>query len=90
MKHYKEVLVPEEVRSVRSHTTCDLCRETMAMPNGYRQEDIDVRARVGTCYPDGGDGTTTSFDVCFKCWESKLLPWMLTQGAVVTIEEWDY
>lgn len=88
MKHYKEREVPARIEKFVAETTCDLCRETIKLKN-WHLDDVDVRRRVGSNYPEGGNGTETVFDICGKCFETKLVPWLVSQGAKPDHSEWD-
>lgn len=79
-------------------TTCDLCLNTVkgerwkapdAEHPGNRQ-DVEIQYEYGSSYPDGGSGTTETFDVCPDCWLTKVVPWFRSQGAGPRIREWDF
>jgi len=83
MKHYAEISVPETTRKALMYTTCD-------WESAYTVSDREVRIREGTSCPEGGQGTKVEYDICPKCFNEKLIPWLESQGAETRAEEWDY
>jgi len=84
---------------------CDLCgaKRSQMMESGggmvarddwgkerFDVNEITIEHKTGMSYPEGGDSITTAFDVCPACWDTKLLPWMKSQGAEphVTSSDW--
>jgi hypothetical protein len=93
MKKYIDVerhYVDKRVSSV----TCDICKKEY---NGdfwdrepYSALDTTVELKIGSCYPEGGSGEYFTFDICPKCFETKLIPLLKREfNAEVTIEEFD-
>lgn len=50
--------------------------------------EVQVSLRAGEENLDGGAGETTSFDLCPKCFEERLQPWLEQQGALPKVEPW--
>lgn len=93
MRHYIEIKVPETIRKHLQYVECDLCKRQHTnewKSDSYDQIDIDINMRTGWSCPDGGSGENTSFDICPECFKNKLIPWMKSQGAEPTVEEWDW
>jgi hypothetical protein len=90
MKHYKTILEPARERQYETHTTCDLCGAKCASDENYYDDEVTIKRREGTNYPDCGWGTETDVDMCGKCFQEKLVPWLQSQGAEVVAREWDY
>lgn len=90
MKHKETKLVPAKEVEVVVKTTCDLCGCDMATATYYSAEQTEVRHKSGHAYPESGWGEEVTFDICGKCFETKLRPWFESQGAVPTVEEWEY
>jgi hypothetical protein len=89
MKHMKTVRVPATTKDYVDFVTCDLCGARIK-DEQYVIDEVEVRHRAGTNYPEGGNGTEISVDVCGKCFDEKLIPWLKSQGAEPHVEEWDY
>jgi hypothetical protein len=89
MKHTKEVVVPEIVTQVTEYVTCDICSEKIVAAM-YHPDDVRISRHNGESYPEGGWGTDVEFDICGKCFESRLVPWLAEQGASPREEEWEW
>lgn len=78
--------------------TCDVCRTPASDPgsgwrNGYYQVSktvCEVKCEEGAVYPEGGNTTATSYDICPECFIEKLVPLLRGLGAEPTIKEIDY
>lgn len=90
MKHMKSVPVPATFRDVVDKITCDICGVEIKAREWGDAEEIEVKHRTGTAYPDGGSGEETTVDLCAKCFDEKLIPWLRAQGAQPTTKEWDF
>lgn len=88
MKHMKKVEIAATTRDETDFVTCDLCGECIEEA-GYNIDEIEVRHRTGKSYPESGAGKETYVDMCGKCFDEKLVPWLRTQGAEPYIEVWD-
>ena len=86
--------VPEKIVQ-RSHQRlvriiCDPCQAVTH--NGWREDHYDavethVSLRTGYNWPEGGSGETTTIDICPKCFETKLIPWVKEHGGEPTVKE---
>jgi hypothetical protein len=90
MKHMKTVVIPETTKQVVDFITCDLCKEKIPKEQSYMVDRVEINHRVGEHYPEGGYGTDTSVDMCGKCFDEKLIPWLLSQNAEPQTEEYDF
>lgn len=93
MKHTERVVIPEKIETVVTKVTCDLCGRTIKerfVKDIYAVDDVVIEYRSGESYPDGSTGETTSVDMCGKCFNEKLIPWLKAQGAEPDVTEWDY
>lgn len=87
----RKLVEVKAIRDVIEETICDLCRCIIVAPKGLcRADDVTVSYRVGDTFPEGGSGTVTEFDICSKCFESKLIPWLEEQGASPRKYDWGY
>jgi hypothetical protein len=87
MKHMKTVIVPAETTNVVSFVTCDLCKTKIETAGVFAVDETTVHHKVGKYYPEGGSGTETVIDICGKCFDEKLVPWVKAQGAEPTVTE---
>lgn len=72
--------------------TCDLCQTVTARnwrEDHYDAVETNVRLRTGYNWPEGGSGETTTIDICPKCFETKLIPWVKEHGGEPTVKEWE-
>lgn len=90
MRHMKTIEVPATTREIVDFVTCDICGEKINRSDGYEVNEIEVRHKTGTSYPECGSGEETSVDMCGKCFDEKLVPWLRSQGAEPRTEEWDW
>jgi hypothetical protein len=92
----KTVDVPATTKTVVDRITCDLCGRGLddhyrdKRLSSYYSDDVEIRRRQGTNYPDGGSGTESTVDMCGECWKTKFVPWLKTQGAAPRMNEWFY
>lgn len=91
MKHFKTVLVHHD-QQVLTHRTCDICGKKSHdgrnwSKDYYGVEEVTLLRKTGESYPDCGTTKDWSFDLCPKCWDDKLVPWMKAQGATPTEED---
>ena len=49
-----------------------------------------IKSSEGTSYPEGGAKKESSVDVCPTCFKTKLVPWLISQGAKIREEEFDW
>lgn len=89
MKHIKSINVPASSMDVVEKVTCDLCADEIESKQFITDEAV-VSHRKGTSAPEGGDIEETSVDICSKCFQEKLVPWLVSQGATprTTEESW--
>jgi len=99
MRQFKTVVVPATTRKECTHLTCDLCGVASKNHQDWRtswsdaaetEVRVTVRLNNGSRYPDNGSGTECEVDICPKCFQEKLIPWLKSQGADVREEEWDF
>jgi hypothetical protein len=83
------VIVPETTRDVEVSVACDICNGVIGL-DFYKVDEIEVRHKTGYSYPDGGSGEEITFDLCGRCFDKKLIPWLRSQGAAPQIKEWDF
>lgn len=50
---------------------------------------IEVRLKEGESYPDGGCGKEWKYDICPKCFKTKIVSWFESQG-VYKERDWDF
>jgi hypothetical protein len=87
MKHIKNVEVPAHTRKVVDFVTCDLCGGVIKTYR-YEVDEVEIMHRTGDEFPEGGSGEETTVDMCGECFDTKLLPWLLEQGAKPETKEW--
>ena len=88
MKHMKTVQVPSKTKYVVDFLTCDVCGAKIPDGGSYDVDEVEVRHKTGENFPEGGSGIETRIDMCGKCFDEKLVPWLRTQGANPDPEPW--
>lgn len=89
MKHYESIEVPAKTEQRLYKTTCDVCGDEIKEER-YSAEEVTVKRRTGCSYPDGGSGQEVSVDMCGKCFDEKLVPWLESQGVKPKTEDWEW
>ena len=61
----------------------------------YWQEEethmtVEIYHKKGSNYPEGAYGKRLTVDICPKCFQEKLIPWLKSQGAKLEYEKYDY
>lgn len=85
-------------REVLVETTCDLCGAVAKSGNWesstYEVAEVEVEVTVhqkdGVSYPEGGNGTEYTADICPDCFKNKLIPWLESQGCKAKRKDWDW
>lgn len=90
MKHMKTRVVPEHTEEVLDYTSCDLCKKKIEWRGSYVVDEVEVRHKTGSHYPEGGMGEETRVDLCGDCFDNKLLPWLQSQGCPAHTRDWDW
>lgn len=90
MKHTKTVEVPATTREIISHVTCDLCGAKIETRDPYEVDEVEIRHKTGSNYPEGGSGDEIHVDMCGKCFDEKLVPWLRSQGVQPRTEDWSW
>lgn len=86
----RTIQVPATTREIVDRTICDLCGQEIKPAGNYEVSEIEVSHKSGNAYPEGGSGDFLSFDLCPKCFDEKLVPWLRSQGAVREVQAWDW
>ena len=89
MKHMKTVSVPASTREIVEFVSCDLCGAKIKSKD-FDVDEVEVRHKTGCSYPEGGSGEEVSVDMCGKCFDGKLVPWLRSQGVEPNTREWDW
>lgn len=88
MKHYKTVKV-EYTKEVEENVVCDLCGKDI-VEGSFEVNEVTVKHKYGHSYPEGGHGKEVEVDMCDKCFKSKLMPWLSSQGVQLIERDWDW
>lgn len=89
MEHFRKVTKQVESKE-HIKTTCDLCSKPIKDPPGYEDDEIEIKHRHGSNYPDGGWGKELKVDCCRKCWDEKVLPALNSFGLTRQYEDWEW
>jgi hypothetical protein len=92
MKKYETIKDVEIVKEYKKHilTSCDFCGASPLSDFGdsfdaYVGEEL-IEIDIGTKYPEGSNFVRISVDLCQKCAEEKLIPW-LRENSINEIEK---
>ena len=97
MKVYENVKIPSRVEKKLVSRKCDLCGKIGADSWGggcyevlETEMTVTIIQKEGNSYPEGGTGTEYEIDLCPDCFKSRLVPWLISQGANIQENEWDW
>ncbi len=90
MKHMKIVQVPATEKQIVDKVTCDMCGAQIKQSPSYDVDEVKVKHRTGCAFPEGGHGIEVGVDMCGKCFDEKLVPWLKEQGIQPQTKEWDF
>ena len=93
MKHYETQEIPAKKKKVLVRTTCDICGADTETASSYEIDEVCIERRHGNVFPGDDNSLTESYDICGKCFETKLQPWLSSQGAEATERrsyEWEH
>lgn len=99
MRIYKKVMVPAREEERVSAVVCDICKHSnhMASDNHcggvewggtFDVAEVNISIKEGSQYPESGSGTLISFDVCPRCFQEKLVPYIVSLGGIPKEEDW--
>jgi hypothetical protein len=88
--HYRTEEVPATTRRIETHTTCDLCGGTIKNASYGDYDECTIARRSGARYGGEGNHEETSMDMCGECFETKLTPWLESQGVKMQKADQDY
>lgn len=83
MKYTRKATYTEDVVY---RVTCDLCGNSI-VEETYVIKETTIERRRGLNYPEGGNTETVSVDMCVPCFDSKLVPWLKSQGVTPVVTE---
>jgi hypothetical protein len=104
MIEYKDKIipaVPEKIDKVFSKASCDICGK-VSEKNDYDGIDwktpieyfehtfVTISKEEKTSYPEGGDSETSYFEICDKCFDNKVRPFLESLGAKMYTKERDW
>lgn len=89
MKHYRKVTIPEYTKNVEDKVTCDLCGLDI-VKEAHEVNEVTIQHRYGESYPGASWGHEVEVDMCGKCFKSKLMPWLSSQGVQLIERDWDW
>jgi acetylglutamate kinase len=81
MEHYEEKTITEK-RLVKK--TCDICGAEIPLKwdAGRNIDDVEIKRKVGyrLDYGEGGEAKIFEPDICGKCFDEKILPFLKSLG----------
>lgn len=91
MQHKETITIPARAEARVVKTTCDLCRSELERAGRFETRETRIEMRRGANYgPEGGNTTTTTFDICCKCFNERLVFWFGANGVQPRVEETDW
>lgn len=81
MIHTKTEHIPATTRERETHRTCDICGATIKGRNWGDFDECTIERKTGAAYGGEGHHEETDMDMCGQCFETKLVPWLESQGV---------
>jgi hypothetical protein len=75
-------LVPSQPYETTARTACDFCGDEES-GRGFDRSEVTIEAKIGEIYPEVDTRQVQAFDCCPKCWESKVVPALVSLGGRV-------
>ncbi|MFH1116876.1 MAG: hypothetical protein V1792_23415 [Pseudomonadota bacterium] len=85
----KRIEIPAITQNIVDFVACDICGAKISH-GCYEVDEVEVRHKTGSSYPEGGSGTEVTVDMCGKCFDEKLVLWLRSIGAAPRVEEWEW
>ena len=89
MRTYTTVAIPARTEEQVNKISCDLCG-TRIYPYSNEVDLATVKLEIGYRYAEGGEGTTTEYDICSECFKTQLVPFLEGRGAKPVMGGWDF
>lgn len=98
LRQYKKI-TEQVTREVLTGNYCDLCGEKSFFENSWKKSHYEVneteisvivKQRDGNSFPEGGCGQEYRIDLCPDCFKGRLVPWLISEGANIRQEDWDW
>lgn len=86
MKKYEDKVIPESTKKVLVETTCDMCKKEIT-GSFYEADEVKISRNHGTQYPEASYTKKDYVDLCGKCFQEKLIPWLKSQGCEMQTED---
>ena len=98
MKIKGMVSIPAKIEEQVVEIRCDICGKKGSYSGNsvnwaseiYKKDETEVRWSYGDSFPECSSGSEYVFRICPTCFEKKLIPWLIEQGAKPFEEDWDY
>jgi hypothetical protein len=90
MKHYKEIEIPARIEERLDKITCDVCGAVIRKKHPTSAEKAEIIRTTGYNSPEGGSGTEISVDICCECFDTKIIPWLKSQGIKLQVRDWEW
>lgn len=91
---------PAKQKTIEDYTECDMCKKARGGPGALSGTDwggdnfdiktTEINYTTGYSCPDGGSKTDVNFHICSECFDTKLKPWLISQGCEPIIQERDW
>jgi hypothetical protein len=98
MRRYEKTKEVVERESL-TEMTCDLCGAKAHRVRGWdegwydtneTEVSVTIKQREGCNYPECKMGTEYEIDICPACFKSRLVPWLISQGAKIEQKDWGF
>lgn len=81
-EHVERKWKPAEEIEIVTHISCDICGATVGGEGRFDVNDVTIERETGEEYPDCAvDKKSVYYDVCGKCFDEKVAPFLVGIGV---------
>jgi len=102
LKHHTEKIIPETTKKIVDKISGDICKREVKADDlgdpiwvdiyveGFNMAEVEVRIKTGTQLSGTGSGEEVKPDICPKCFEKHIIPFLESLGVNMTPRDWGY
>ena len=88
--------IPAREEEYVAEILCDICGTSKEggvwgdnWARGYDINEVNISRRTGSQWPEGGNGEKIEFDICPRCMDEKVIPFLESIGAKPRKQDWE-
>ena len=80
-EHVEKKWRPAEEQTIVTHVSCDICGAKVGGKTRFDVDVVRVQRETGDEYPEGARKKRVDYDVCGKCFDEKVAPFLVGLGV---------